>query len=50
MPPYIIFHDSHLKRLAKEKPRTNEDLVKIIGEKKVEKYGELIEEILGRFR
>jgi superfamily II DNA helicase RecQ len=40
-PPYIIFHDSILKQLAKEKPVTEDSILKIIGEKKFEKYGKL---------
>jgi superfamily II DNA helicase RecQ len=39
-PPYVIFHDSALKRLAKDKPDSVEKLREIIGEKKFRKYGE----------
>jgi len=42
VPPYIVFHDSTLKRLSKERPVTREDILDIkgVGEKKYEKYGE----------
>ncbi len=49
VPPYIIFHDSVLKRLAKEKPQNTGDLIIIIGEKRFEKYGAIINELLGKF-
>ncbi len=40
-PHYIIFHDMVLKRFAKLKPRTEEEMKKIegVGEKNFEKYG-----------
>ncbi|MBS3128803.1 HRDC domain-containing protein [Candidatus Woesearchaeota archaeon] len=41
IPPYIVFHDSVLKRLAKTKPMTKEEMIQIdgIGEKNFDKYG-----------
>lgn len=41
MPPYVIAHDSVLKRLAKIKPMTKEEMIDIggIGERNFEKYG-----------
>jgi len=41
IPPYIIFHDSVLRRLAKAKPLTREEIMKVdgVGEKTAEKYG-----------
>ncbi len=43
MPPYIIFHDSCLKAMATQFPRSLSDFRKIggVGESKFEKYGEL---------
>ncbi|MBI4147269.1 HRDC domain-containing protein [Candidatus Woesearchaeota archaeon] len=41
LPPYIIAHDSVLKKLAKAKPLTKEEMISIggIGEKNFDKYG-----------
>jgi len=42
-PPYIIFHDSTLKNIVRQRPQTKEEMSKIegVGEKKAEKYGEI---------
>ena len=50
-PPYMIFHDSVLKYLAKLKPQTKEEMLKIegVGEKRFEKYGELFLESIRDF-
>jgi len=48
-PPYVIFHDSILKRVVKEKPMKVEDLIAIIGEKKFNKYGVLVMELLQKY-
>ena len=40
-PPYIIFHDSALKQMAKEKPQSHQSMEKLIGEKKFDKYGKI---------
>ena len=44
VPPYVIFHDSTLIALAKLKPRSLADLHAIpgMGEKKIERYGEIV--------
>ncbi len=41
LPPYVISHDSVLKRLAKAKPMTKEEMIKVegIGERNFDKYG-----------
>ena len=41
IPAYVVMHDSTLKHIAKSKPMTNEDLLKVegMGEKKLDKYG-----------
>jgi ATP-dependent DNA helicase RecQ len=44
VPPYVIFHDSHLRAIASTKPRTREELLALkgIGARKVETYGEIM--------
>lgn len=49
-PPYVIFHDSILKKIIKEKPKSAEDLIAIIGDKKFGKYGELVMELLQKYK
>ena len=41
IPPYVVAHDSVLKRLAKAKPMTKEEMIKVegIGERNFDKYG-----------
>ena len=41
IPPYVVAHDSVLKRLAKAKPMSKEEMIEAegIGEKNFEKYG-----------
>jgi len=41
IPPYIIMHDNTLKLIAKSKPKTNDDFLRVegVGDKKLEKYG-----------
>ena len=41
LPPYVVAHDSVLKRLAKAKPLTKEEMIEVegIGEKNFERYG-----------
>ena len=41
LPPYLVSHDSVLKRLARAKPLTKEEMITIdgIGEKNFDKYG-----------
>ncbi len=50
VPPYVVFHDATLKRIAREKPVAKEALPQIIGEKKSIKYGELVLELLDKHR
>ncbi len=40
-PPYVVFHDSVLKTLARQKPKTAQEMIRIIGEKKFTRYGEI---------
>ncbi len=49
--PYIIFHDKTLIEMAKEKPTTKEDLLKISGinEAKANKYGDAFLEVLEEY-
>jgi len=41
IPAFCVFHDSHLKALAAERPSTAEDLLAVhgVGSRKLEKYG-----------
>ena len=41
LPPYVVAHDSVLKRLAKAKPMTKEEMIEVegIGERNFDKYG-----------
>ena len=41
IPPYVVAHDSVLKRLSKVKPMTKEEMIEVegIGEKNFDKYG-----------
>ncbi len=41
LPPYVVAHDSVLKRLAKAKPTTKEEMIEVegIGERNFDKYG-----------
>lgn len=41
IPPYLVMHDNTLKLIAKLKPQTNDDFLKVDGvkDKKLEKYG-----------
>ena len=51
VPAYMIFHDSALKYMAKQRPKTKEKLLQIsgIGSKKYDKYGEEILKIVNQF-
>ena len=48
VPPYVIFHDTTLRELAREKPRTLAELrtVKGVGARKAEELGEQFLEVL----
>jgi ATP-dependent DNA helicase RecQ len=52
VPPYVIFHDTTLRELARVKPRTIGDLhaVSGIGARKAEQYGHALLEVIGRER
>jgi superfamily II DNA helicase RecQ len=41
VPPYVIAHDSVLKNIAKSKPMTKEEMLKVdgVGERNFDKYG-----------
>lgn len=47
----MIFHDSVLKFVAKQRPKTKEELLQIsgVGNKKYDKYGEEILKIVNQF-
>ena len=47
-PPYVIFHDSHLRGIAAHRPVTLEDLseLKGVGPSKLEKYGAAVIELV----
>lgn len=51
VPPYIVFHDSTLKRLSKEKPVKKEKMLDIkgIGKKKYEMYGDDLLQVIEEF-
>lgn len=42
VPPYVIFHDSALREMARRKPRTPKELLDVpgVGERKLHQYGE----------
>lgn len=42
VPPYVVFHDSTLREIARRKPQSRAEMSAIpgVGEKKLEKYGE----------
>lgn len=54
LPPYMILHNFWLKKVAKAKPNTVEDLasleIKGLGKKRIEKYGEEIIKIINSFQ
>ena len=49
VPPYVIFHDAHLRDIAEHAPATLEELaqVKGVGTAKLARYGEAVLEALG---
>jgi len=51
IPAYMIFHDSVLKYVAKQRPKTKEKLLQIsgVGNKKYDKYGKGILKIVNQF-
>jgi ATP-dependent DNA helicase RecQ len=50
VPPYVIFHDTSLRELARLKPTTMDALRHVygVGERKVQDYGTLLLEEIGR--
>jgi ATP-dependent DNA helicase RecQ len=42
LPPYVIFHDSTLLEMVRQRPRTPGDLARVpgVGGRKLERYGE----------
>jgi ATP-dependent DNA helicase RecQ len=48
LPPYVIFHDKTLHEMARFRPVTNEELLRIqgIGESKLKKYGDEFLEVM----
>ena len=51
VPPYVVFHDSTLREMARERPQTLDDLGRVpgVGRAKLERYGDRFLEALGRF-
>jgi len=51
VPPYVIFHDSHLRAIASQRPQTLEALEAIqgVGPKRREKYGQAIIALIRQF-
>ena len=49
VPPYVIFHDRTLVEICQRRPRTLGDLHQVsgLGERKVERYGAAVLEVLG---
>lgn len=49
LPPYIIAHNDSLMLMAKSNPQTHEDLMQVkgFGEKRAQKYGDEILQIIG---
>jgi ATP-dependent DNA helicase RecQ len=52
VPPYVIFHDSTLRDLARAKPSTMVDLSRVygMGARKIESFGEIVLETIGMGR
>jgi len=51
VPPYVIFHDSTLRDMARIRPKSERDLALVsgIGQRKLEAYGEAFLNVLRRF-
>ncbi|MBM4466909.1 MAG: hypothetical protein FJ014_15385, partial [Chloroflexi bacterium] len=51
VPPYVVFHDSHLRAIATHRPVTLEALseVKGIGPRKLEKYGTVVIKLVRKY-
>ena len=50
VPPYVIFHDTTLREIARSKPKTKTDLRQVygVGDRKAEDLGDLILEVVRR--
>jgi ATP-dependent DNA helicase RecQ len=50
VPPYVIFHDTTLREIARSKPTTKEELRHVygVGDRKAEDLGELVVEVVAR--
>ena len=50
VPPYVIFHDTTLREIARSKPQTKEQLRHVygVGDRKAEDLGELVLAVVGR--
>ncbi len=51
VPPYVIFHDTTLREIARSKPKTKEELRHVygVGDRKAEDLGELVLATVGKF-
>ena len=49
VPPYVIFHDSTLRELARTRPATMSDLTRVygMGVRKIESFGEIVLATIG---
>jgi ATP-dependent DNA helicase RecQ len=52
VPPYVVFHDATLREMARLKPESNADLLRVrgVGVRKAEDLGEVFIEAIRRFR
>jgi ATP-dependent DNA helicase RecQ len=50
VPPYVIFHDTTLREIARSKPKTKEELRHVygVGDRKAEDLGEMVLAVVGR--
>ena len=50
VPPYVIFHDTTLREIARSKPKTKEELRHVygVGDRKAEELGELVLAVVAR--
>ena len=50
VPPYVIFHDTTLREIARSKPKTKEDLRHVygVGDRKAEDLGEMVLAVVAR--
>jgi ATP-dependent DNA helicase RecQ len=51
VPPYVIFHDSTLRDMARIRPRSKRDMALVggVGERKLEAYGEAFLDVIRQF-